>query len=193
MDKNEIKFERRLAKCLLRDLYVGAEMPKAKCPSYSKFILKKGVVFEGEAIDNLPQGRGKQTFRNGATYQGYFEDGLFHGYGIYRTKNSKEKTGYYYKGRYVNTFERFQCAKIHDEYTVKHSKEVDKVGKLAAVYGCHEWRYLGNKLGYNVYYIFRLSNVVDSTTLTNRKSLLILANEEEVRLASIEETRRILP
>ena len=50
-----------------------------------KFKFRTGI-YEGEAVGNIPNGKGKLTFDNGDFYEGEFLDGNFHGNGkIYIT------------------------------------------------------------------------------------------------------------
>ena len=46
----------------------------------SKFEFRTGI-YEGEAIDNIPNGKGKVTFEDGGYYEGDFVNGQFHGKG----------------------------------------------------------------------------------------------------------------
>lgn len=46
----------------------------------AKFEFRNGI-YEGEAINNIPNGKGKATFENGTYYEGDFVNGKFHGKG----------------------------------------------------------------------------------------------------------------
>ena len=46
----------------------------------AKFEFRNGI-YEGEAINNIPNGKGKATFENGTYYDGDFVNGQFHGKG----------------------------------------------------------------------------------------------------------------
>ena len=46
----------------------------------AKFEFRNGT-YEGEAINNIPNGKGKVTFEDGAYYEGDFVNGQFHGKG----------------------------------------------------------------------------------------------------------------
>ena len=46
----------------------------------AKFEFRTGI-YEGEAIDNIPNGKGKVTFKAGGYYEGDFVNGQFHGNG----------------------------------------------------------------------------------------------------------------
>ena len=52
----------------------------AKKISMAKFEFKNGV-YEGEAVENVPNGKGKMTWEDGKFYEGNFLNGSFHGYG----------------------------------------------------------------------------------------------------------------
>ena len=66
----------------------------------AKFEFRTGI-YEGEAIDNIPNGKGKVTFENGAYYEGEFLDGEFHGNGKAYIKEIGYCDGLWVKTQFV--------------------------------------------------------------------------------------------
>jgi len=84
-----------------------------------KLTFKEGAVYEGELVNNVPNGKGKFTFAQGS-YEGDFVDGKWHGKGKFTTadgnvyecswvngiQNGKGKVTYakggYYEGDFLN-------------------------------------------------------------------------------------------
>ena len=49
--------------------------------------------YEGEMIDNLPDGKGKEIYKNGDEYIGHFSKGKKNGFGVFYKKNEYRYTG----------------------------------------------------------------------------------------------------
>jgi hypothetical protein len=56
--------------------------------------------FDGEFVDDIPNGRGKITSSRGVVYEGDVKDGLPHGVGTYYWLESNEYNGYKYVGEW---------------------------------------------------------------------------------------------
>ncbi|MCB0708408.1 MAG: WG repeat-containing protein [Chitinophagaceae bacterium] len=65
----------------------------------TKTILKykSGTIYEGEVVNNVPNGKGKMTFTSGTVYEGDFVNGKYEGKGKYTFSN-----GDFYEGGFVN-------------------------------------------------------------------------------------------
>ena len=58
---------------------------------------KSGTIYEGEVVNNVPNGKGKMTFTTGTVYEGDFVNGKYEGKGKYTFSN-----GDFYEGDFVN-------------------------------------------------------------------------------------------
>ncbi|MCO5285324.1 MAG: WG repeat-containing protein [Chitinophagaceae bacterium] len=58
---------------------------------------KSGTIYEGEVVNNVPNGKGKMTFTTGTVYEGDFVNGKYEGKGKYTFSN-----GDFYEGDFAN-------------------------------------------------------------------------------------------
>ncbi len=58
---------------------------------------KSGTIYDGEVVNNVPNGKGKMTFTSGSVYEGDFVNGKYEGKGKYIFNN-----GDIYEGGFVN-------------------------------------------------------------------------------------------
>ena len=55
--------------------------------------IRENSQFEGEMIDNLPDGKGKEIYKNGDEYVGHFSKGKKNGFGVFYKKGEYRYTG----------------------------------------------------------------------------------------------------
>ena len=57
----------------------------------------RNATYEGQAIDGVPNGKGRLTWDSGIFYEGDFVNGQYHGYGVYFVSDYA-----LYEGQWVN-------------------------------------------------------------------------------------------
>ena len=70
----------------------------------AKYVFQDGRIYEGEFVNNLPDGVGKMTFANHDTYEGHWDKGNMQNHGTYRFFSVKhDKFRGYYEGEFKDS------------------------------------------------------------------------------------------